>query len=284
MPTLVPMDEKRRIATQPAKPNWIWGPLGVFRIEVYRTLTVGRIMTWLFMCLFPPTLIGIATWQIGSRGVGLSSEETYFGLVFLLFVLISQVMTVLGMVLWATPIVYSELEAQTWVYAVVRPGARRAVLVGKYFVAVLWTISSSTIALTLSVPISGIANPVATWGALVCVTVLGSCAYAALFATIGTVIQKRAMVIAFIYAFVVEAILSTLPAAINQFTVSYRLRAILFQLLDLKVASAREMSHLFDTTTSISMHVVYLGIFTACLSCLAVWRVQATQFIWQSEV
>ncbi len=39
-----------------------------------------------------------------------------------MFVLLPQVVTVLGLLLWATPVVHSELEGQTWVYAVVRPG------------------------------------------------------------------------------------------------------------------------------------------------------------------
>ena len=72
----------------------------------------------------PPTLIGIASWQIGSHS-SMSAAEMNFGYVVVMFLLIPQVVTVLGLLLWATPIVHSELEAQTWGYAVVRPGARR---------------------------------------------------------------------------------------------------------------------------------------------------------------
>lgn len=270
--------------TAPHQRNWIWGPVGVVKHELIRTLTFGRISTWLFMAMFPPLLVGIATWQIGSRGPGLSSSEMYFGSAFLMFILMPQVLTVLGMVLWATPIVYSELEAQTWVYAVVRPGARRGVLIGKYCVAVLWTLSAATVATTLSVPLSRIANSFHTWVVLCGLNLIAAIAYGALFLLIGTLIQKRAMVTAFIYAFLVEAIISTLPATVNVVTVSYRLRAIFFQALDLKVGTAQEIARIFDTQTSMSMHMLCLSGLVLLFMGIATWRVQATQFIWQSEV
>ena len=89
------------------------GPLGVFILELIRTLTFGRIMTWLVMALFPPTLIGIASWQIGGRS-GIGSAEMNFGYVVMLFFLIPQIVTVLRLLLllWATPIVHAELEAR----------------------------------------------------------------------------------------------------------------------------------------------------------------------------
>ncbi len=86
-----------------AFPQVALGPLGVFRHELIRTLTLGRIATWLAMSLFPPTLIGIATWQMGARAQSINADQLYFGYAFLLFILIPQVTTVLGMLLWATP-------------------------------------------------------------------------------------------------------------------------------------------------------------------------------------
>lgn len=207
----------------------------------------------------------------------------YFGYSFLLFLLIPQVLTMLGMLLWATPIVHSELEAQTWVYAVCRPGARKAVLLGKYIVAVLWTFSAACLAVSLAVPICGMANPIRTWVVLCILNFLSSMAYAALFVTIGTLIQKRSMVIAFLYSFFVEAILSTVPATVNQLTVSFRLRSIFFQLLDLKISSARQMERFFDVSNGVAVHVTCLALFVTLLMSVALWRVQATQFVWQSE-
>jgi hypothetical protein len=271
-------------STTPIRPtNWIWGPIAVLKHELYRTLTFGRIFTWLAMALFPPTLIGIASWQAGSRMNAIAESQLYFGFAFLLFLLIPQVVTVLGMLLWATPIVHSELEAQTWVYAVVRPWARRAVLMGKYVVAVVWTCSSACLAVTLAVPISGIANPIGTWTVLCFLSVVSAISYAALFVTIGTLIQKRAMVSAFLYAFFVEAILSTLPATINQFTISYRLRSILFQSLELNPSAAGELERFFDTATSVPVHLLCLATLVTVLLSISLWRVQASQFVWQSE-
>ena len=92
------------------------------------------------------------------------------------------------------------------------------------------------------------------------------------------------MVTAFLYGIFVEAILSTLPATINQLTVSFRLRSILFQMLDLDLSVAAEMARFFDTTSSVAIHLFCLTMFTVFLLCIAFWRVQATQFVWQSEV
>ena len=262
---------------------WLWGPIGVFRHELIRSLTFGRIATWLAMSMFPPTLIGVATWQMGSRSNMLNESQLYFGYVVLLFLLIPQVVTVLGMLLWATPIVHSELEAQTWVYAVVRPGARRSVMIGKYCVAVLWTFSSTCTAMTLAVPICGVANPAKTWLVLCLLNFVGALSYAALFLTIGALVQKRAMVSAFLYAFFVEGILSTLPATINQLTISFRLRSMLAQLLDLNPSTARELERFFDISTSVTMHLLCLSVFVGFMMGLSLWRVQASQFVWQSE-
>ncbi|MEQ1825781.1 MAG: hypothetical protein ABL921_07530 [Pirellula sp.] len=263
--------------------RWIWGPIGVFRHELMRTLTFGRTLTWMAMAFFPPTLIGIASWQVGARADAANASELYFGYAFLLFLLIPQVLTVLGMLLWATPIVHSELEAQTWVYAVVRPGARRGVLIGKYCVAVLWTFSSACLAVSLAVPVSGIASPFKTWQVLCFLNLISAMSYAALFVTIGILVQKRAMVTAFLYAFFIEAILSTLPATINQLTISYRLRSILFQLLDLNPSAAKELGQFFDTSTSVPMHLLCLCGLVSSLLGISLWRVQANQFVWQSE-
>ena len=263
--------------------TWIWGPIGVFKLELIRTLTFGRTITWFAMALFPPTLIAIASFQIG-RHSSMSSAELNFGYSIMLFLLIPQVITVLGLLLWATPIVHSELEAQTWVYAVVRPGARRAVLLGKYCIAVLWTFSSSCVAVSLAVPFTSISNALYTWLILCFLNFISSVCYAALFMTIGTLIQKRAMVSAFMYGVFVEAILSTLPATINQLTISYRLRSILFQMLDLKLNVAAELGRYFDTSTTVAAHLFCLSIFVSILMAISLWRVQATQFVWQSEV
>ena len=266
-----------------SKRNWIWGPIGVFRLELIRTLTFGRIMTWFLMALFPPMLIGIASWQIGARNP-MATDEMNFGYVVMMFLLIPQVVTVLGLLLWATPIVHSELEAQTWVYAVVRPGARRAVLLGKYCIAVLWTLSSACVAVTLAIPFAAVTQPFQTWGVLCFLNLIAAVSYAALFATIGTLIQKRAMVTAFLYGIFVEAILSTLPATVNQLTISFRLRSILFQLLDLKLNVAAEMGRFFDTSASVFVHLLCLVLFTFILLGISLWRVEASQFVWQSEV
>ena len=101
--------------------------------------------------------------------------------------------------------------------------------------------------------------------------------------TVETLVQKRAMVSAFLYAFFIEGILSTLPATINHLTISFRLRSMLAQLLDLNPPTARELDRFFDTSTSVPMHLLCLSVFVALRTGLSLWRDQASQFAWQSE-
>lgn len=235
------------------------------------------------MALFPPCLIGIASLQIGNRS-GMGAAELNFGYIIMLFFLIPQIVTVLGLLLWATPIVHAELEAQTWGYYVVRPGARRAVLLGKYAIAVLWAFSSASVAVTLAIPFATLTSPVRAWGVLCFLNLISALAYGALFATLGTLIQKRAMVSAFMYGIFIEGILSTLPAAINQFTVSYRLRCILLKMLEVDLIVPPNMVRFFDSNESTAFHLFCLALFTSALMSISLWRVEASQFAWQSEV
>jgi len=71
------------------------------------------------------------------------------------------------------------------------------------------------------------------------------------------------MVSAFLYAFFIEGILSTLPATINHLTISFRLRSMLAQLLDLNPPTARELDRFFDTSTSVPTHLLCLSVSAA---------------------
>jgi ABC-type transport system involved in multi-copper enzyme maturation permease subunit len=69
----------------------------------------------------------------------------------MLLYLIPQVVCLLGLLLWATPNVHSELEGRTWIYLAVRPDGKAMVLLGKYLTAVAWSASACLLALTISV-------------------------------------------------------------------------------------------------------------------------------------
>lgn len=269
----------------PIASTWLraWnGMMAVARYEIVRALTPWRIALWIAMVLFPVLLIGTVSYNL-RQNVQLPPEaEVAFAMI--MFVLLPEVVTVLGMLLWATPVVSSELEGQTWIYSLVRPGGRRSVLLGKYLVAVLWTASCGVLSATLALPLTGIDNGFQVWWVLVVLCLLSSMAHGALFAFLGVMFQRRIMVIAFIYAIVVEAVLGWIPAMINKFTVAYRLRSLLFQWLDLPIPQGMRSSELFTDGTSAWVHVACLVGGSVVLLGIASWRIGQAQYSFQSEV
>ncbi len=264
--------------------NWLWGILGVAKLEIQRSLTTARILTWLAMVLFPVRIVSVTVWQMSFFKSNLADAQAKFAFSMMLYLLLPQVVTPLGLLLWATPVVSAELEGQTWVYAVTRANGRRAVLLGKYLVALLWSSTSAIAAATLAIPITGMPDAFRAWFVIVGLIILSAIAYAALFVLIGTLFQRRAMITAFVYMIGVESFLSLVPATINQLTVSFRLRSILFQSMDLDLQFANQRQQWFLDATPIWQSVCYLAMYSLILLSVSLWRVQASQYSWQSEL
>ncbi len=197
----------------------MYGALSVFRFEWSRTLTLSRLLGWLLLALFPPFIVSLLRLQ------GVPLEEFTLGLV--LFGLIAEVVCLLGLLLWATPMVHAEMEGKTWIYLAVRPAGRRSVLLGKYLTAVTWTASAAITASTLSVLLAFPEQPIRILLVLVALVILSCLAYGALYSLIAVVFHRRAMVFAFVYTLIVEVMVSFIPAMINELTVHYRLRSLL---------------------------------------------------------
>lgn len=260
-------------------PSVLRGAIGVFRYELSRSLTPFRVLLWFALMLFPVALVGCVRFAIFRAG---NVDDALDGFPVVLFVLLPEVITILCMLLWATPIVNAELESQTWVYAVVRPKARWSLILGKYLVAVLWTASCTSLASTLSIPLLGISGSWKAWVALVSLCFLAAFCYGSLFMLIGTLFQRRAMVVAFIYAIIIEFLMATIPAVINRFTFSFRLWSIFFNSIDLPPQFLAPNFVVQDASTLGNIAVLV----AACVLLLvtALWRIQKSQFRWQSEV
>jgi ABC-type transport system involved in multi-copper enzyme maturation permease subunit len=199
------------------------GAVTVLRFELLRTLTVSRITGWFVLVLFPVFIVSVITYYTADYQD--HADVRPWGMV--MFGLIPEVICLLGLLLWATPIVHTELEGRTWIYLAVRPRGRINVLLGKYLAAVLWTASAAWTSAILCVLI---ARPEMALRLLWCLSALVgfSClAYGALYCLIGAFFHRRAMVIAVAYTLVFEFLVSLIPAMINKFTVQYRLRCLL---------------------------------------------------------
>ncbi len=206
------------------------GSLTVFLFEWSRSWTISRFACWCVLALFPPAMIGILAWS--------EFSPPREGWVILLYIMCPSVISMLGLLLWATPAIHSELESKTWIYVAVRPSGKNSVLIGKYLTAVAWSASAAWSGLTLSVGIIAIAGeygqPFQLWIANSILIVLACFAYGALYCLFGVLFKRRAMAIAVAFT-LVEFVISRVPALVNRFTVQHRVQNLWHNWLDLQI-------------------------------------------------
>ncbi len=241
----------------------------VVRFEGRRTQTRGRFAIWLGLAAFPSLLMILLRWQAQSNPPG----EV---LALMCYYLVVQVGCMLGLLLWATPAIGSELESQTWAYLALRPHGRTAVLLGKYLVAAAWTASAGVISAVGVAYCSEYSQPSRLAISLVGLVIIASLCYAALYLLIGVVLPARATVIAVVYTLLVEGALSTIPAAINKFTVCYRLRALLAEWVDL--ARLRSNAEELFGYEPVWQHLACLAAYTLVTLGLALWIVRSREY------
>ncbi len=241
----------------------------VVRFEARRTRTRGRMLIWLSLACFPSALMILLQAQADSA---IPDEP----LAMMSYYLVVQVGCMLGLLLWATPAIGAELEAQTWVYLAMRPAGKLAILFGKYVVAAAWTASAGMVSAVGVAYFSQYVDPWRLATALLGLVLLSSLCYAALYVLIGVVFSARATVVAVVYTLVLEGVLSSVPATINKFTVCYRLRSLLaewVELLEVRLA----VHELFGYEPALQ-HVGYLALYTVAVLCVAAVVVHTKQF------
>ena len=204
----------------------------VFFFEWRRALTFPRLAWMVALMAFPPVLLMMI--QMAAR-----SDPPIEVAAILVYVLSPCVACMMSVFLWATPVLSAELEGRSWVYLAVRPYGPVAVLLGKYLVSISWAVPVGLVSASLGAFIIGHEHK----GHLIAVecglATLSCLAYSAVFLLIGVIAPKRAMVAGILYAVVFEAAAALIPAAVNLFTIQYRLRCILVRWMEMDVDSAR---------------------------------------------
>ncbi len=218
------------------RPRAIWS---VFEFEFRRTLTWRRLLFVAALALFPVGIISLLQHYGERLGHNDFAEIA-------LFILIPEVLCLMGLLLWATPAIHWELEARTWTYLTVRPGGRGSILAGKYLAAVAWTAVCALLSLRIClwvlrgpIDVSRLVVPLAALCLLSCLV------YGAIFILLSVVFLQRAMVAAVAYAALMEVLVVWLPAMINHFSVQYHLRCLLVTWMN---RPASQRSPLFDST------------------------------------
>lgn len=252
----------------------------VFRFEWNRSATAVRWIWWGAMVLFPVGIVGMLLYF----GTPLDRFEDR-GWTSLLFALIPDVTCLLGLLLWATPVVQTELEANSWIYLATRPGAKASVLLGKYLAAVSWTFLAAAAGLTLCLLLIRPEGGLRMWIVLNGLAGLSCFAYGALYCLIGVLFHRRAMVAAVAYTLMFEFLVGFLPAVINQFTIQFRLRCVLIKWMgwDELIAERTDDLPLFFNTAPTWQHLAILAGITAGALTVSVFLLHRREYITADE-
>jgi ABC-type transport system involved in multi-copper enzyme maturation permease subunit len=236
----------------------------VFRNEWQQTFTAGGMTGWLLLCLFPVLLTTLV-----SR-VGRIDPEATEAWTMILFP-VCEIICLLQLLLWATPWLSSELEAGNWIYLSVRPGGKTAVLLGKYLAAATRTMIGTTIGLLLALLVAKPEDGVYLFLVLGTLIAISSFSYAAVFTFLGTLFPRRAMVMAVGYSLLIELAVSFIPAVINQVSIQFRLRSMLFTWMDfLQVQGSWRPPPGFEDMLGNSSVLLHLGVLL-CMNVGLLW-------------
>jgi len=243
---------------------------------------LARLLTWQRLALaavgavFPAAVMLAAA--RAARGA-LASDLA----VAMLYALIPEAVCMLGLLVTMCPAVADELERGTWAHVATRPRGRRALLLGTWLAAVIWTGTVALVSLALAIAVTDVERPAAVAGTFAALTLLSCIGRGALFAVPAVVLPKRALVASVGAAIVVEFLAGTIPAVVNQATVSLRLRSLLVDWMQWKRRLPIEMQ-LFVDPRPAWVHVLAVVVLTAVLLATAVFILERRQFPPSDEV
>lgn len=235
--------------------------LATARFDLARSLRPGRLGIVFVLALFPPAISMITTingaYVLAPIVIGVTT----------------MMVGILALLLWATPVVYQEMEGKTWTYISVRPEGKISLLLGKYLVSVAWAIVVCSLAMTMAVLVTegldqwlgseitqriedfpdsdsntGFSLPTAfdIWWVYMILIVLAAFAYAALFLLFGVIFHRRSMVLAVAYVIFVEAGVAFVPAMINKLTMQHHLSGLAMKWLGISALLEDEDIEVFE--------------------------------------
>lgn len=258
--------------------------LSVCLFEFKRSLTFGRLMAYLILSLFPPAM------------VLLISRVSYMTGYKVVIMFLTYVVCVLSLLLWATPNVYSELESRNWLFVTTRPAGRMSILFGKFLAAAISACLVCTVAISLS-SLVVILNAGASrgdiirdmlqfWPIFMAISWIASIEYAAVFSFFGVMFQRRAMVVATVYALANEIIVAIIPALITQFSVRFHIIGISLAWLGWFLPIPEpdvEFKEIWYLTTPVWIHILVLGLIPILFLIASSYVIRNRQYITVDE-
>ncbi len=246
--------------------HWLRGAQATFAFELRRSLTWNRFLVSVGLAMFPPVMLNVVVRTAFVSHSRVAADVTKYSVFAMIFLV--ALVCVLSLLLWATPNVQSELEGKTWNFIAVRPGARVASYLGKYFLAVFISITVSCSALAGCILVSnsyqGLENPLKTLSSLALIYAMACAVYGAIFSAIGTIFIKRAMVVAAGFTIGVETLLSLIPAVVSKITMSYHLRSVGLEWIGyfLPYTTKGEYTQMFGQPWPVWIHILCIAIMT----------------------
>ena len=150
-----------------------------------------------------------------------------------LYVMYPQSLCILASLLYGASLLAGEIEDKTLTYLFTRSLPRWKILAGKYL-ATATALSVLIVArMSVSFVLCGLPIGLKVWAALVATITCACFGFTAVFCLLGLLVPRRAIPAGLIYAVIVEGLLSTVPAVVNELTVSYYLRSLAWHMADL---------------------------------------------------
>jgi ABC-type transport system involved in multi-copper enzyme maturation permease subunit len=240
------------------RPSAFAPALAVAGFQLGRLLSRQRLLLAGLGVIFPAAVM-MAVRRTAAGGLDRDLAVT------MIYALVPEAVCMLGLLVTMCPAVADELERGTWIHVAVRPGGRRALLLGTYLAAVVWTSTVAILAAVLAVFVSRVEQPLPLVGMLAALVVLSSIGRAALFALPAVILPKRALVASVAVALVVEYLAGFIPAVVNQATVSLRLRSLLVAWMGWRQRLPVEMQLLIDSQPAWVQIAAVCGLATVLL-------------------
>ncbi len=257
--------------------------LAVFRYELRKSVTAGRVAWWFVLAVFPVTITLLSRWVQSNEGEIPPADRNSFWSI-LLYVAIPCVCCAMSALLTAGPAIATELEQRSWIYLATRPHGIAWLLLGKFLVATLWAFTAATAAVSASIPFINAPDPRDIWLGILRIAALAAPAYSATYLLLGALFPRRSMVFCVMYTAGVEVLLGSFPAVINRITVQYRLRSLLTHWLPLsdKIRDSAAMQYTISTSSP-SVHILCLVGITVGFILLAIALTRLRQFTTAAE-
>jgi ABC-type transport system involved in multi-copper enzyme maturation permease subunit len=245
--------------------------------ELARSLTPGRFASSLVLGLFPPCMLGLI--MLASR----MTAEVEVVIMITVFLVI-----LLSLLLWASPVVYAELEGRTWIYLASRPKGRYSTVLGKYVIAVYWSFAiswgSMTVCLLINEYFAHKPNETfRAWAIFSFLIALACPTYAAIFVFLGALFHRRAMVFCAGYILLSEIVLANVPAVVSRFTVRFHLLGLAIDLFDRKQWMPDPAMRAIFNRQPMWMDITCLMLFMVVFLAATMWALRTREYLTADE-